>query len=106
MSDITWLLMWYKKMTTLLLPEARLVDNNIIIIGTTTSSSSDVPTTVLVSAEEVEDFTVEDFKHFETIVHDELAKIVATHKVTDQDIYLHLDVNIYKVWGDDDDDDD
>ena len=64
-----------------------------------------MPTTVLVSAVEVEDFTVEDFKHFETIVHDELTKIVATHKVTDQDIYLHLDVNIYKVWGDDDSDD-
>ena len=85
-------------MTTLLLPEAQLVDNSNIIIGTTTSnSSSALPTTVLVSAVELEDFTVEDFKHFETIVHDELTKIVATHKVTDQDIYLHLDVNIYKV---------
>jgi hypothetical protein len=88
-------------MTTLLLPEARLVDsNNNNIIGTTSSSrSSNAPTTVIaaVEATAADDFTVEDFKHFETIVHDELTKIVTTHKVTDQDIYLHLDVNVYKV---------
>ena len=97
----------YMKMTTsllqqqqlLLLLEAQLVDGG----GGGGSSSTTVITAAAAvamqtsSSSSVEDFTVEDYKHFEAIVHDELTKILATHKVTDQDIYLHLDVNVYKV---------
>ena len=86
----------YKKMTSL--PEAELVVNTPAVIAT-------VESVVVIedASYELVDFTLEDYKFYEAIVHEELTTILATHKVTDEDIYLCLDANVYKVSEVDDD---
>ena len=87
----------YKQMTSPLPVAQQVIIDTSPLVAAVEVMAEELP--IAEASNERSAFTVEDFKIHDAVVQEEMAKIIATHKVTDADVYLNLDVNVYKVVG-------